>query len=291
MLGAMCRVGVLFLSTVLVCSCRVIHLADNVGASVARNLAAASATTKYVMFFDDDDDMMPRCIETLLVVAETTGAHVVTSWVQVRRCLVGVVAWCMCERVSLADFRGVVPVDPFAPQRYQSSFSPEGVPTRRTLDVWAPSGLPGAAMFINAFGGGSGLHRRDVFLKSGGYVQQHHTRCWFAELAGWHPDTMPTHRYRPTSGGTAHLDYELYAREVYAEGLRLMVVPQALYSYKMRSRGSIYFTSDSRYANRVHSLSPVLHAEPALRPALIAAYAASDLPGSGNNNAPNSKML
>ena len=92
MLGAMCRVGVLFLSTVLVCSCRVIHLADNVGASVARNLAAASATTKYVMFFDDDDDMMPRCIETLLVVAETTGAHVVTSWVQVRRCLVGVVA-------------------------------------------------------------------------------------------------------------------------------------------------------------------------------------------------------
>lgn len=111
------------------------------------------------------------------------------------------------------------------------------------------------------------------------------------ELAGWHPDTMPTHRYRPTSGGTAHLDYELYAREVYAEGLRLMVVPQALYSYKMRSRGSIYFTSDSRYANRVHSLSPVLHAEPALRPALIAAYAASDLPGSGNNNAPNSKML
>ena len=180
MLGAMCRVVVLCLSTVLVCSCRVIHLADNVGASVARNLAAASATTKYVMFFDDDDDMMPRCIETLLVVAETTGAHVVTSWVQVRRCLVGVVAWCMCERVSLADFRGVVPVDPCAPQRYQSSFSPEGVPTRRTLDVWAPSGLPGAAMFINAFGGGSGLHRRDVFLKSGGYVQQHHTRCWFA---------------------------------------------------------------------------------------------------------------
>ena len=87
--------------------------------------------------------------------------------------------------------------------------------------MWAPTGVGlSSALYVNVFGGGSGLHLRRKFLAAGGY--------------------------RPAPAGTAHLDYELYSREVMAAGMRLVVIPSPMYEYRLKSRGSIYYNSDSR---------------------------------------------
>ncbi len=100
-------------------------------------------------------------------------------------------------------------------------------------ESWLPlGGAAGAGLYRNVFGDANALWRREAFLKIGGYT---------------------------TDYGVGHEDWELFAEAVLA-GLRLEVVPEPLFWYRIHS-GSMLRNGDV-WANHVRSVRPYVRHDP-----------------------------
>lgn len=100
-------------------------------------------------------------------------------------------------------------------------------------ELWLPlGGAAGAGLYRNVFGDANALWRRDAFLQTGGYTTDH---------------------------GLGHEDWELFAEAVLA-GLRLEVVPEPLFWYRIHS-GSMLRNGDI-WADHARSVRPYVRRDP-----------------------------
>ncbi|RMD68225.1 MAG: glycosyltransferase, partial [Gammaproteobacteria bacterium] len=103
------------------------------------------------------------------------------------------------------------------------------VPPAEARNLWLPlGGAAGAGIFRNVFGDANALWRREAFFQAGGYT---------------------------TDYGLGHEDWELFAEAV-LRGLRLEVVPEPLFWYRVSSRGML--RSGDLSANYARGVRPFM---------------------------------
>lgn len=119
-------------------------------------------------------------------------------------------------------------------------------PDARAARLWLPlGGAAAVGVYRNCFGDANALVRRAAFERLGGFTEDY---------------------------GTGHEDWEFFATAV-LRGLRLQVVPEPLFCYRVQTAGMLNATS--RQANHLRSLRPYLAALPApLAGALALAHGA-----------------
>jgi hypothetical protein len=127
-------------------------------------------------------------------------------------------------------------------------FSGDSAPRRhaRSERLWIPlGGAVAVGVYRNGFGDANALVRRAAFERLGGFSEDY---------------------------GLGHEDWEFFATAV-LQGLRLEVVPESLFWYRVQAGGMLNATS--RQANHLRSLRPYLAAVPApLAGALALAHGA-----------------
>lgn len=164
----------------------------------ARNTAARHAGGKYLYFLDDDNVLKPEALKTLVEVAERTEADILTSFADI--------------------FEGV---------GNPAENSP--VLGRRVL----VGNCPALGLFMNGFGDGNALIRREVYLTLGGNTE---------------------------TFGIGKDDQEFFARAVLS-GYRLFHVPEPMY-WQRRSEVRLRDKHFGHRAGEVRVLEPYLRAYP-----------------------------
>ncbi|KIA85051.1 glycosyl transferase family 2 [Kaistella solincola] len=79
---------------------KIIHLEENLGSSVARNIGIDRTTGKYIFFVDSDDTITPDCIETLVEISEKTGAEMTISQLECEKATTGEKSICIKIKTS-----------------------------------------------------------------------------------------------------------------------------------------------------------------------------------------------
>jgi len=74
---------------------KLLHLNENFGSSVARNLGIDNAMGKYLFFVDSDDTITPDCLETLVEISEKTGAEITISQLECVKASTGEKSMCI----------------------------------------------------------------------------------------------------------------------------------------------------------------------------------------------------
>src|SRR5690606_34190299 len=81
-------------------SWKIIHLVENSGSSVARNIVIDRTTAKYIFFVDSDDTITPDCIETLVEISEKTRAEMTISQLECEKATTGEKSICIKIKTS-----------------------------------------------------------------------------------------------------------------------------------------------------------------------------------------------
>jgi hypothetical protein len=106
-------------------------------------------------------------------------------------------------------------------------------PPAKPKRIWLPlGGAAGAGLYRNAFGDANALWKRTAFEQVGGYT---------------------------TDYGVGHEDWELFADAVLS-GLRLELVPEPLYWYRVNSNGML--RAGDHWADHARSVRPYLRHDP-----------------------------